>query len=329
MNKVFLTGADGMLGSSICRELIKQNYQVKAACLNGLHQKNLEGLPIEICYSNILNKEDTFNNMQGCDLVIHVAASTLVWPRRNKLVYDINFIGTSNVMECVEALQIKRFVHIGSASSFDHGDNQNPGDETNLYNGWHYGMDYIDSKFKAQELLLNAFQTKKLPVIIINPTYMIGPFDAGPSSGKMIIGVYKENIPGYSNGGKNFVCSQDVAVAAVNALKLGRLGECYIAGNQNLSYKEFFEKVTQVMNKKFTLKAIPFWMVLMVGAINSVIARIRRKPPQLSYGMANMSNIKQYYSIEKSRKELQMPQTPIEQGIQQCLDWFKANGYLN
>ena len=56
----------------------------------------------------------------------------------------------------------------------------------------------------------------------------------------MLLGIYNNSIPGYSKGGKNFVCSQDVAVAAVNALVLGRMGECYIAGNENLSFKDFF-----------------------------------------------------------------------------------------
>jgi dihydroflavonol-4-reductase len=69
-------------------------------------------------------------------------------------------------------------------------------------------------------------------------------------------------------------------VGIVNGLRLGRLGECYIAGHQNLSYKDFFKIVTTVIGRKFSFKAIPSWLVLMVGLINSLFARIVRKPPQ-------------------------------------------------
>ena len=90
-------------------------------------------------------------------------------------------------------------------------------------------------------MLLKRFNKNGFPVVIINPTYMIGPFDSGPSSGQMLIALCKGALKLYCNGGKNFVCSVDVAKAAVNALTKGVIGECYIAGNENMGFKEFFQ----------------------------------------------------------------------------------------
>ena len=328
MNKVFVTGADGMLGSSVCRALIKQNYQVKAFCLSDKLQKNLADLAVEVEYGNILNKASIEKGMQGCDYVIHVAASTAMWPRRNSMVRDVNITGTINVMEAAKVHHIKRMIHIGTANSFKHGSIQNPGDEIGDYDASRYKMDYMDSKFEIQNLLLDEYKKSGFPILIINPTYMIGPFDALPSSGKMIIGIYKNKIPGYTMGGKNFVCSQDVATAAVNALSMGRPGECYIAGNKNLTYKDFFIKVNKVIGKKFELKEIPSWLVLAFGGMNSLIARMIGKKPEISYGLADIARVGMYFTAEKARKELAMPQTPIEEGIKQCIDWFKKNNYL-
>ena len=47
-NKVIVTGADGMLGSSICRELINQKYYVKALIMPNRNLDVLSGLEIEI-----------------------------------------------------------------------------------------------------------------------------------------------------------------------------------------------------------------------------------------------------------------------------------------
>ena len=67
--------------------------------------------------------------------------------------------------------------------------------------------------------------------------------------------------------------------------------------------------------------------MLTIGFLNSIIARITKKPPALSYTMARVAGVGQYFSSSKAQRELRMPQTPIEQGIEQCINWFKSNGY--
>jgi dihydroflavonol-4-reductase len=242
---------------------------------------------------------------------------------------NINVEGTKNAMKAAEEAGIKRMVHIGTASSFAHGTMEKPGIETNKYDGWKYGMDYMDSKYLAQKILLERYSKNSFPVVIINPTYMIGPFDSGPSSGKMLIELMNGNLPGYSPGGKNFVCSVDVATASVKALKLGHPGECYIVGNENLYYKDFFKKVCVVRNKKFKLRRIPVFMILTAGIINSLRARLLSTPPALSYTMARFSCITQFYKSGKAERELKIRFTPIEEGINSCIEWFVSNGYLD
>jgi len=328
MKKVFVTGADGMLGSSICRELLQQGYAVKAMCLPERKTCTLDDLPIEVVHGNIMNKKFLVQEMKGCDYVINVAALVKVWPRRLPTITAVNFLGTQNVMEVTEELNISRMIHIGTANSFAFGTKDDPGDESGSFNGWKYGMDYIDSKYKAQQMLLRRFNKNGFPVVIINPTYMIGPFDYGPSSGKMLIELCKGALNFYCSGGKNFVCSVDVAKAAVNALTKGVIGECYIAGNENMEFKEFFRKACKIINRDFTMKQAPYPLILLSGIVCSLIARITGKAPKISYGMARMAKENQYFSAEKARRVLDMPQTPIEEGIKQCIEWFKSNKYL-
>lgn len=317
-----------MLGSHICRALLQQGYAVKAMCLKGAPTATINTLPIEVVFGDILDREFLLEAMKGCDYVIHVAAMTNVWPRRFPFLRRVNIEGTKNVVEVAEVLKIKRMVHVGSASSFNHGSMAQPGNENSLYQGWQHGMDYLDSKYEAQEMLVKKHNDAAFPVIIINPTFMIGAFDSGPSSGQLLINLYKGKLPGYTEGGKNFVCTKDVASAAVSALEHGKLGECYIAGNQNLSYKDFFSKASEVMHKPFKLKRMPMFLVLLVGILSSIAAKISGKKPKISYSIAKFSGLQQYFSAQKAHVELQMPHTPLEIGIQEALDWFKENGYI-
>jgi dihydroflavonol-4-reductase len=326
--RVLVTGADGMLGSSVCRELLKQNYQVRAFVISTKNNHLIEGLGIEIVVGNILDRSALETHMKGCSFVINIAALTNVWPRKSEPVMNVNLQGALNVAEIAESMKLKRMVQIGTASSFESGSKQNPGVETGKYDGDRFGMDYMKSKFLAQEALVQKHRESGFPVIIVNPTFMIGPFDSGPSSGKMILEFYKGKVPAYTAGGKNFVASRDVAVAAVNALKLGTLGECYIAGNENLSFGEFFKKIEHVTGKRFRMFQVPNFVLYLFGILNSTYARLTGKPPQISYTMARLAACGQYYSSKKAQAELNMPQTPIEDAIQQCLNWFFENGYL-
>jgi len=329
MNKqVFVTGADGMLGSSICRELITQGYKVKAMCLKGRITNTIQELPVEIVTGDILDKKFLLNEIAGSDYVIHIAALLSVWPRRSELTKKVNIIGTQNVVEVVKELKIGRMVHVGSASSFGHGEKTTPGNENSPFIGAKYGMDYLDSKHDAQIMLLEEFKKNGFPVIVINPTFMIGPFDFGPSSGQMLLAICKGKLKWYNQGGKNFACSFDVAKATVNALTMGRIGECYIAGGENLSYKEFCIKSYKSINKKFNMKPVSNPILLSIGLISSVIARLTGKKPKLSFGMTLLAKENQYFSSNKAVTELNMPQTPIEEGINQSIEWFKANKYI-
>lgn len=231
-------------------------------------------------------------------------------------------------MDAVRELGMKRMVHIGTANSFSPGPRTDPGDENSPFEGWKFGMDYIESKYLAQEMLLAEHHKNGFPVVIVNPTFMIGPYDTGPSSGRMLIELLSGRLPGYTRGGRNVICSFDVARAAVNALTQGREGECYIAGNENLPYGVFFRLACDVCEVDFKLMMIPHFLTLAAGLFNSIVARISGKPPQLSFTMARMSAVDHYFSSQKAQQELGLPLTPIEVGIRESVKWFKENGYL-
>ncbi len=317
-----------MLGASVTREALAQGYQVKAQILPGSSTKVLDGLAIEIVEGNILDTTFLEEAMASCQYVINIAALTTIWPRRLESLFAVNLTGVQNIATLAQKYGYQRMVQIGTANSFNHGSKAAPGDENQPYTGDQFKMDYMDSKYEAQCHLLQMHQTQDFPVVILNPTYMIGPFDSGPTSGRMLLELYKNKLPGYAGGGKNFVYSLDVAVATVNALKMGRVGQCYIVGNENLYFGEMFKKATMVFQQPFKIKQFPGFAINLVGAINSIVARLTGKTPQLSYSMAKMASVKQFYSPEKAREELQLPSTPIEEAIADCIIWYKENGYL-
>ena len=188
--KVLVTGADGFLGSNVVRELLKRNMEVIAFLHPESHHFTLNGIKAKRCFGNILSLDDLLSVSNGCDAVLHTAASTSVWPPRNIMVREVNINGTKNVINACRVNNIKRLIYVSSASVFKHGTYENPGNEQSPFTDIHYGLDYVDSKCIAHKMVVSASNVG-LPAIIINPTYMIGPYDAKPSSGKLLINLYK------------------------------------------------------------------------------------------------------------------------------------------
>lgn len=326
--KVFVTGAAGLLGSNVVRELLSQGYSVKALVEKGKPFPTLKGLGIEITEGNILDPELLAREMTGCDYVIHTAASTAVYPFRSARQWEINVTGTENVATACLQTHIKRMVYVGTANSFGAGTPDRPGTETNSYTAFKYGLDYTDSKYEAHRTVLRMVAESNLDAVIVNPTFMIGPYDSGPSSGAMIIAICEEKLPGYSPGRRNYLYVKDAAKGVVAALQKGKTGECYILGCENLTYKEMFDKVAKIAGVKPPRVAMPAFAVKAYGWLGTIVAAITGKAPKVSHPMARMACDDFVYSAQKAVRELGLPQTPLEVAIEDAIAWFRQNGYL-
>lgn len=327
--KVLVTGADGLLGGNLVRELLNRNYQVGAFVFEESQAKTIEGLPIERFSGNILDFEKVKNVVVNYDYVVHCAASTSMFPPRSEAVNKVNIDGTKNIIKACELNGVKRMIYVGTANSFGSGTTAQLGVETNAYEAGKYGLDYMDSKYKAQQVVLQAVAAKTIDAVVINPTFMIGPYDSRPSSGELILNLYRNKIPGYTHGGKNWVAVKDVAYGIANALTIGEKGECYILGNENLSYKEAFEKIAKTIGVNPPKYKISKKILLAYGSLNSFLGKIFKFNPCLTRELAILGSEVHFYSAEKARKKLNIPQTPIEIAVKECYDWFQQNNYLS
>lgn len=326
--KVLVTGADGMLGNNIVRELTGRGHEVLCFIEDGHDGRSLSKLPLKLFKGNICNAKDLIPLFKEADYVIHTAGLTAMWPARSELSWKINYEAVKLLVKLSKQYSIKRFVHIGSATSFGHGSIEKPGTEESPYSNHIFKLDYQDSKYKAQEYLIDEHSRNAFPVIILNPTFMLGRFDSGKGSNKMIKYIYKGKVPGFSPGGKNYVNVLDVAHAAANALTMGRLGECYITGNTNMSYKQSFTYIAKTLNVPPPTRELPRLLSISFGILLSAIAYITKKEPPVSYRMARIGCEDCYYSSEKAVKELDMPQRPLDGAILDAISWFKESGQV-
>lgn len=326
--KTLVTGANGLLGANVVRELESRGKEVRVLVRPRANLLALKGTRAEMATGDILDPVSLGQALNGCDEVIHAAANTNQWPVHYEAYEAVNVTGTRNVIRACLHNGIKRAVFVSTANTFGPGSKETPGTELSEFNGYHIGSGYITSKFVAQQQVIEAVEKHGLPAVIVNPTFMIGPFDAKPSSGRIIFIGLKNRIQACPAGGKNFIHVRDAAAGVCNALELGRVGECYLLAGTNLTYREFYDLLNDVAGKHPFRVFLPAYLVRAAGMFGTLAEKLAGTPMPLNYVNARLLTLDNYYSPRKAAEEIGLPCTPVKTAIAEAMEWFMANSML-
>src|SRR4051794_27262052 len=96
---VLVTGATGFLGSHVARQLAERGDEVRVLVRKTSVLDRLDGLPVEIHYGDVTDRESVFAAAKGVDGVIHCAATVELGAKDPTPMFDINVGGTLNVLE--------------------------------------------------------------------------------------------------------------------------------------------------------------------------------------------------------------------------------------
>jgi len=327
--KVLVIGADGLLGSHLVRRLIERDYAVRVFVQPQSKSPTLEGLPLEMIKGDLLDADGRLEQaVAGCRYVFHCAAITDMWADRD-ITWKVNLDGTRRVLGACLEKDVQRMVFTGSASSFQFGTIDNPGDESGSFPAAYRGIAYMESKHRAMKLVLEYVDRRGLDAVVVAPTFLLGALDWRPSSGELIRQFLKRKMRFTSPGGRSFVHASDVALAMAAAAEKGKKGQCYIAGGHNLCYLDFFTRVAGIAGgvnpPRFVL---PKSAIMACGAAGSLYGKVLSRRPPLDLRMAKLALCGTYYSSDKAARELGMPRTPIDASIEESIKSLRDYGYV-
>ncbi len=327
--KIFITGADGLLGSNLVREILGRGWSVKALIQPGCSAATLNDLFLEKVDGDLLDNSLSLSDaMDGCDAAIHCAAVTDLWADPN-LVRQVNLEGTRRILEaCLATGSVRRLIFIGSASSFQPGPIEQPGTEEGNFPQIYQEMPYVQTKHEAAELVRRYVRERGLDAVIVAPTFLLGPYDARPSGGELVQKFLQKNLRFATPGGRCFAYAPDVAKAVTAALESGRTGETYILGGENLTYLDFFNRVTKAAGRKPPTRILPASLVLCAGYAASLLEKLTRKRMLINTTICRSALVGAYYSSQKAVNELGMTLTPVETAIEDAIGSLIRCGHL-
>jgi len=242
--KIGVTGSSGLVGFNFCVEALKNNDS-----LNILIREDtdyLKQIDAKVYYGDLNDIKVLDKFCEGCDVIIHSAAMISIGLDSYDEVYEVNYLGTKNLLESSKKMKVKKFIYISSINAF----NKNPVteklDETRqlVKRGNAYDM----TKAMGQELVMNTDGIEK---VSINPTSILGRYDFKPSRlGKVIKTLHAGKLPFLVNGGLDVIDVEDLSKAIYSSIRNGRDGETYIISGKWRSFKEINNCVQKRRDKK-------------------------------------------------------------------------------
>lgn len=168
-----------------------------------------------------------------------------------------------------------------------------------------------------------------LPVVIVNPTAPVGERDVKPTpTGQIIVDFMRGRMLAYIETGMNLVDVEDVAIGHIRAMERGRVGERYILGNQNLTLKEVCQMLSGLTGVPAPRLQLPWRLVLPMAHVSQWIANlVTHRPPRIPLEGVRMAKYHMHYDCTKARRELALPQTPVETALKKAVQWFRQHGY--
>jgi dihydroflavonol-4-reductase len=327
MMKKLVTGSTGFIGSAITRELIKDGEEVKVLIRKTSDTRNIDKLDVEIAYGDIRDSDSMKRALMDCDTLYLTAAYFAHWAPDPKLLYEVNVGGTKASLNAAFEANVAKVVYTSTNNAIA-ASGPVPANEEKAFNYWEAGDHYSMSKYIAENEA-RIFITRGLPVVIVNPTLVIGINDLKPTpSGQMIIDVVNQKMPGYIDGGINIIDVEDVARGHILAAKKGRVGERYLLGNRNITVYDYLKLIADIASVRPPAVKLPYHLALALGYIFEFGAFITKKPPVVTASEVRIGKMTEWYDCSKAVNELGLPQTPIDMTIKKALNWFKENGYL-
>lgn len=334
-----VTGGTGFLGSHITKLLLAAGGTVFLLVhkFKDLKMLGLADYPhLHLIQGDITDKTNLLSiaktqKIPQIDYVIH-CANVVSFDRADKeMMYKINVEGTENALQAALIRKVKRFLYVSSVNALDFPVSGEVGDENTSYDFGKYNIPYMDTKYLAEQKVLE-YTRKGLDCVIVNPGTIFGAGDIHKHSGEYIINVYKGILKFYTQGGFTQAIVQNVANGIQKALKYGKNGERYILGGFNFSYKEFLGIVADVLEKARPKIQIP--NILFPAAIYGLYAAnavIKKLPKITPADLIKIAPKYLFYSSQKAIEQLNYNPGTIEEfkkAIKEQFLFYKQNNLL-
>ena len=316
---IAVTGGTGHLGINLIKELLSQDFNVKALIRHSSYpfiHKNLRWIQGDLNDSKALQKL-----IDQCDAVIHSASAISLGEKKQELVYEVNVKGTQNLLEvCLD--EPIRFIYISSSTVVKDPINDEIFDENRSYRigkSFYYAW----TKALAEKQVLDYETNKNLDACIIRSTAIVGPEDSRPSPfGRTILDLNHGNLPFITEGGYNMIDVRDLSKTIISSISRATKGNIYLVGGEYISLKN----LAKMANKSKTPATLSIDLLVKILPVIRVYEKLfPLKWPITKESLSTLKFAPKKMDCSKAAKELGHKSRPAQESVNDLIQWFHKN----
>ncbi|MHB1416858.1 MAG: NAD-dependent epimerase/dehydratase family protein [Chloroflexota bacterium] len=320
-----VTGAPGWLGTTLVRELVRQDRKVRCLVQEGIASGALSDLPVEITIGDVRDGESVARAMVGVKTVFHCAG--LIHPRAIGELFAVNVKGTTNALQAAVAHGVRRFVYVSSNSA------QGVTKKRTLMEEHHpcrpdnaYGR----SKYMAEQVVRRYHKEHGLPTVIVRPTMLYGP--GQPERITRLMRMVKGGRPLVFGDGHN-LRSMSYVHNVVDGLLLAEsqeaaVGQTYwIADERPYTTLEYLKTIASTLGVEVRPLKLPAIMANACELVDLTLAKAGLYSMEFHVVGESPKNIA--CSVAKAQRELgYKPAVALPQGVERAVAWCRQQGQL-
>jgi dihydroflavonol-4-reductase len=319
MAKTLLTGGTGFIGSHLARALQRRGDELRLLIRSSSSADHLADLDFERVNGDVTDRRAVRRAVEGVDRVFHVAGVTSMRRGLRERLISTNVDGTRIVCEEALAAGVGRLVHTSSAAALGPARPGGRADETQGFPAMARGIPYVHAKHEA-ELEALRVAAHGLDMVIVNPTFVLGPDDPKGTSMALVKRFLLRAIPVYVDGGLNISDIRDVAAGHVLADERGVAGERYILGGRNFSLRRLFADLARISG----VPAPPLKVPAGVAQTGAELVERLGLPVPISADETRSASMWWTYSPAKAKREIGYRPRPHEETLTDAVQWQAA-----
>ena len=323
---VLVTGATGLAGNNVVRMLLSRGETVRTFVRSrSAADRCLAGLPVDSVVGALGDEAAVQRAVDGARVVVHAAAMVHCGWRHLAEMADANVAGT-RVVAAAARRAGARLVHVSSVDAIGLRADGLPADEDTPPGGMPE-CPYVVTKRDAEWVVQDEI-ARGLDAVIVNPVYMLGPWDWKPSSGRMLLEVGSGKGLFAPPGANDFVDVRDVAGGILAAAERGRCGRRYILGGHSMSYLDAWRVFARVAGRMQPLGVAPRPIVRIAGWAGDLASLALRHELPVNSAATLMSTLPHNFSSKRAQTELGYAFRALDQTVADSWDWFIEHGFV-
>jgi len=323
---ILITGANGFVGSRLCRRFLDKGYQVVAGVRKSADLKLLEGLEVEYRFGDVTAPDSLAGMVRGVDFVVHNAG--IVKAKKQDTYFAVNERGTRNLLEAAvrHNPNVRKVIYISSVAVAGPSPEGRPLKETDPPNPI---TTYGRSKLAGEKVALSF--ADRLNVAAVRPPGVYGPGDREIYT--LFKTVYRRIKPLIGNLQRRLqlVHVDDLTLGISKAVesrtKSGSI--FFIAENKSYTITEMIEMLQEGCGKKGIPLVLPAPVFRLIAAVSEFSFRLVGATPMLTREKTRELNASWEMDVTRAREVLGFEsQIPFADGARQTFEWYKAEGWL-